>query len=120
MILNVLGSLFIEHLLKKPCDYWQVLPLVVGGQEDGVLVVLRHVCSQFLDTLEYGRYAMSQWPQALDIKMSDTSWNSFCNYIGIVLTMGVLKVRGKGRSWRMAPLRQQDISKQMKRVPSMQ
>ena len=38
----VLFLLVIEHLLEKPCDDREVLPLVVCGKEDGVFVALRH------------------------------------------------------------------------------
>ena len=39
--------LVIEHLLEKPYNDREVLPLVVGGEEDGVfIVVLRHCGSR--------------------------------------------------------------------------
>ena len=36
-------SLLCEHLLQEPDYDGEVLAFVVGGEEDGVFVVLRHV-----------------------------------------------------------------------------
>ena len=52
---NVVLSLLVsEHLLEKPGDDWEVLPLVVGREEDGVFVAFRHVCCGVQEAVERG------------------------------------------------------------------
>lgn len=34
--------LVVEHLLEEPYYDWEVVAFIVGGEEDGVFVVLRH------------------------------------------------------------------------------
>lgn len=45
--------LLIEHLLQKPYDDRQILPLIVGWKQDRVFIVLRHAG---LWTTSIGRY----------------------------------------------------------------
>ena len=60
---DVIFLLVVEHLLEKPCDDREVLPLVVCGKEDGVFVTLRHCglgIEVVMNVCEVGFHACSQ------------------------------------------------------------